>query len=252
MTGIHFDDASGPEDMHIYAIGDVHGRRDLLDVMFERINAALARQRPADWRIVLLGDYIDRGPDSKGVLDVLCARKRSDPHLVLLAGNHDAGFMEFLERPKRESLFAGHGGGETAKSYGVPADFSSDALAAQTRERLLQAIPPEHLALMASLERSAAYGDFYFCHAGIRPGVPLAEQDSEDLIWIRGEFLRSTALHPKVIVHGHTPGDEPEVRANRVNLDTRAYETGRLTALAIGGQAKRFLTVEGAGFSGWR
>lgn len=245
MIGIHYLDAKGPDGMRLYAIGDVHGRLDLLEAMLAQIDAQLSLKPAKDWRIILLGDYIDRGPDSKGVLDLLCERRKDDPRLVILAGNHDTGLLGFLAHPSKQSLFAGHGGRETALSYGVRADFSSEAMTELARDELLAAIPADHLALLGSLPRSVSFGDFLFCHAGIRPGVPLDEQDAEDLIWIRGEFLRHAGLHPKVIVHGHTPDHQPEVLPNRVNVDTMAYASGVLTALVIDGAEKQFLTAEG-------
>jgi len=229
--------------MRIFAIGDVHGRLDLLSAMLSRIDDDLAKSPVRDWRIVLLGDHVDRGPDSKGVLDLLCAR-RLDGHTVLLAGNHDVEFLEFLAKPASESLFAAYGGRETTLSYGVEPDFSSDAAAVDTRDRLVAAIPAEHLRLLAQLGRSASYGDFFFCHAGIRPGVPLESQDPQDLMWIRRDFLTYTGLYPKVVVHGHTPSSEPELLPNRVNVDTRAYASGRLTALVIDGARKELISVE--------
>ncbi len=244
MTGIHYINARGPDGMRIYAIGDVHGRRDLLEKMFRQIDAQIALKRPADHRIILLGDYVDRGPDSKGVLDLIIARKKADPRVIALGGNHDFGFLQFLETPTDAYLFTEYGGSETALSYGIKTDFSAHHLMLGARDALLRAMPPAHVDFLASMPRSVSFGDFFFCHAGIRPGVPLDNQNPDDLIWIRGDFLYHEGLHPKVIVHGHTPADTPEVLANRVNVDTRAYETGMLTALVINGPDKDMLVAE--------
>jgi serine/threonine protein phosphatase 1 len=222
--GIHFLDARGPEGMRIYAMGDVHGRADLLKLMHERIEAEIARDKPADWRIIHLGDYVDRGTDSKAVLDFLVAAHRRDERIVSLAGNHDVGFLEFLDKPDPATLFARFGGAETAQSYGVTLDCS-------------------HVAFLRALPFSATMGDFFFCHAGIRPEVALDKQAAEDLIWIRADFLDYRALHPKIIVHGHTPFAEPEILPNRVNVDTLAYRSGVLTALVVEGAEKRMLSV---------
>lgn len=250
--GVDFPDAAGPEGMRLYAIGDVHGRLDLLEAMFARIDAQISVTAPTDWRIILLGDYVDRGPDSKGVLDFLEARQTIDPHMILLCGNHDAGFLEFLDHPTSDALFARHGGRETARSYGVDADFGSDRSAKAARDALRMAVPQRHLEMLAGLQRSVTFGDFFFCHAGIRPGVALEAQDESDLIWIRGDFLNHAGLHPKIVVHGHTPCDTPEVMPNRVNIDTRAFATGRLTALSIDGAVKELIMVEEPASSAWR
>lgn len=247
MTGISLQDARSPDGMVVYAIGDVHGRLDLLAEMHARIAAEIMRIRPADWRIVHLGDYVDRGPQSKGVLELLMRRSSADPRNLALAGNHDIGFLDFLDEPDQDGLFALYGGVETALSYGVRLDFD-DPFAFRASCRSLQAaVPQGHRDFLSRLNRSATLGDFFFCHAGIRPGVALDAQDPQDLIWIRGAFHRHEELFPKVVVHGHTPVAEPEIRANRVNVDTGAFASGRLTALVVDGAEKRLLTVELSG-----
>ena len=251
MTGIHFLDARGPDGMRVYAIGDVHGRLDLLSAMHERIAAELQRAEaeggPADWRIVHLGDYVDRGPDSKGVIDFLIAARRRDPRNIMLAGNHDIGFLDFLAEPLVDGLFAHNGGERTALSYGIDLDFSSMAALRPDHAALVQAVPAAHVAFLGTLEFSVTLGDFFFCHAGIRPGIPLDRQSPQDLVWIREVFLYHAGLYPKVVVHGHTPQPEAEVLANRVNVDTFACRSGRLTALAIDGADKRILAVSDDG-----
>lgn len=227
--------------MRLYAIGDVHGRLDLLSGLHRRIRAEIEHDRPADWRIIHLGDYIDRGPDSRGVLDFLIDLTGSDRRIVALAGNHDLGLPWFLSAPRHNTLFTRHGGAATAASYGVTADFDDNAAARETARRLQAAIPEAHTRFLLDLPLSVSFGDFFFCHAGIRPGTALDAQDRQDLIWIRDEFLDWTGLHPKVIVHGHTPREDPERRANRINIDTGAFKTGRLTAVAIDGGEIRFL-----------
>lgn len=243
MTGIHYLDARGPDGIRIYAIGDIHGHLDLLRDMHERIAGEIARDKPADWRIVHLGDLVDRGPDSAGVIGFLMAAVERDPRNIVLAGNHDVGFLDFLTEPDPAGLFACHGGRDTARSYGVDllVDYAS-SLARGHRE-LAAAVPDGHQRFLRALPRSASFGDFFFCHAGIRPGVALDRQDPEDLIWIRNEFLRHPGLHPKVVVHGHTPQAEPEVLANRVNVDTGVFHSGVLTALVIDGSEKRLMSV---------
>jgi serine/threonine protein phosphatase 1 len=241
--GVHFLDAASPPGMRLYAIGDVHGRFDLLQDMHARIRDEIERDRPADWRILHVGDYVDRGPQSREVIERLVALGDTDDRVIALLGNHDAGMVDFLDHADKSGLFATHGGRETARSYGVDADFGSDRLARWSADRLLSAMPPGHVEFLRSLPRSVAFGDYFFCHAGIRPGVPLARQDPEDLIWIRRAFLDSPLLHEKVIVHGHTPAAEPEIMPNRVNIDTGAYYSGILTAISMDGPTKRLLQV---------
>lgn len=236
--------------MRIHAIGDVHGRLDLLTRMHAVIANALERDRPADWRIIHLGDYVDRGPDSKGVIDFLIEAKRRDPRHLMLAGNHDVGFLDFLAKPDPDGLFMRYGGVETAQSYrvallndrsgrsaGAEQDFASSHAA------LVEAVLPSHVEFLRSLAFSATFGDFFFCHAGVRPGVALDAQAKLDLIWIREMFLNYPELHEKIVVHGHTPCDEPEIMANRVNVDTGAFATGLLSALVIDGADKRIFSV---------
>jgi serine/threonine protein phosphatase 1 len=245
--GIHFAEASGPAGIRVYAIGDVHGRLDLL----EKMHAAIAEDRAGfprqDWLIVHLGDYVDRGPDSRGVIDFLMRASRDEPRIVALAGNHDLGFLEFLARPDSNSLFAHNGGYQTALSYGVYLSFDPQFIDRGHRE-LARAVPRSHSEFLGALEFSASAGDFFFCHAGIRPGVALEQQDRQDLIWIRGEFHRYEPLYPKIIVHGHTPCGQPDVRPNRVNLDTAAFQSGILSALIIDGRDKQILQVAGQAF----
>jgi len=241
MDGVHFLDARCPEGIRLYAIGDVHGRLDLLRAMHAQIRSEIMHDRPADWRIIHVGDYVDRGPDSKGVLDFLIARRREDPRVVALKGNHDEGFEHFLAGKRGFGIFTYNGGEATCRSYGIAADFDSPQGLLETHLALTAMVPDEHLAFLQGLELCAAFGDFFFCHAGIRPGVPLDRQDPHDLIWIRDTFLAYPNLHPKVIVHGHTPHETAEVLGNRVNVDTLAYASGRLTALVVDGTEKRLL-----------
>lgn len=241
MTGVHFLDAAAPDGMRLYAIGDIHGRLDLLRAMHGQIRAELMRDEPADWRIIHLGDYVDRGPNSKGVIAFLVDRVTEDPRVVALAGNHDVNFRAFLDDGDTTGLFCRFGGVDTARSYGVEADFSNPAAADKSRAALAAVVPSAHKSFIEGLPRSIVFGDFFFCHAGIRPGVALADQDPHDLIWIRDPFLHYPGLHEKVVVHGHTPHDEAEIMANRVNLDTLAYASGRLTAFVVEGREKRLL-----------
>ena len=246
--GIHFLDAHGPEGVRLYAIGDVHGRLDLLAAMHQRIESELEWKPVRDWRVIHLGDYVDRGPDSKGVIDFLIAARERDPRHLMLAGNHDIGFLDFLRTPEPEGLFMRYGGVQTALSYGVSltADaswFGKMETMRRGHQALLEAMPPGHVDFLRSLPFSLTFGDFFFCHAGIRPGIPLDQQNPQDLIWIRDVFHDHTGLFPKIVVHGHTPVPEAEVMANRVNVDTLAWQSGMLTALVVDGADKRILEM---------
>lgn len=241
--GVHYLDARAPEGVRLYAVGDIHGRHDLLTAMHAHIMQEIVRERPPDWRIVYLGDYTDRGPDSKGVLEFLSRQCAADGRVIALAGNHDIGFLDFLAEPNPAGLFALYGGVETARSYGVDIDFASLETTMRGHAALVEAVPDEHLRFLRDLPFSVAFGDFFFCHAGIRPGVALDAQAPEDLIWIRDEFHRDPRLHPKVVVHGHTPVDRAELMPNRVNIDTGAVFDGLLTTLAVDGGAKRLLEM---------
>lgn len=238
---VRLRDAKGPEGIVVYAIGDVHGRLDLLTKMHQTVARDRQSRKAADWRVVHLGDYIDRGPDTRGVIEFLIAAL-GDKRMIALAGNHDAGLLEFLREPTKSIVFTDHGGDRTMQSYGVKMDRGS---LAGSRDALAKALPDPHLRFLQDLKLWVEFGDFFFCHAGIRPDVPLEMQDPRDLLWIRQEFLNHRGLHDKIIVHGHTPSPHAEMMDNRVNVDTAAFQTGRLTALVIDGSEKQILTVQG-------
>ena len=242
---VDLEKAHAPEGMRLYAIGDIHGCLDQLDEMHRLIAEEIARDKPEDWRIIHLGDFIDRGPDSRGVLSRLVAARARDPRNIVLLGNHDAGLLDFLAIPTPHSLFARYGGDATSASYGVELRVEDDVALRRTHSALRRAIPRSQLEMLETAATSVSFGDFFFCHAGIKPGVPLEHQRRDELIWIRDEFLEDTHLHPKVVVHGHTPVEQPEFRRNRVNIDTGCYRTGMLTGLVIDQANKRILTAKG-------
>ena len=235
--------------MRIYAVGDIHGRFDLLGEMHERIMGEISRDQPADWRIIYLGDYVDRGPQTNQVLEFLSRATEADSRIIALAGNHDTGMIDFLEAPGPDGIFARHGGDTTARSYGVRLKFKPSRVLLDGHAQLVRAIPEKHLAFLRGLPFSASFGDLFFCHAGIRPGVPLDEQTDDDLTWIRGEFHDFLGLHPKLIIHGHTPRPAPEIWPNRVNLDTGAVNTGVLSCMRFEDTQKMLLQVSGRGDS---
>ena len=222
-----------PKGIRIYAIGDIHGRADLLDEMLERIDADLATN-PASLSVeVFLGDYIDRGPASREVLDRLVARKRTFQS-IFLKGNHETYITNFTTNPSILEDWQRLGGLETLMSYGVAPSINADA-AEQVRlaSAFDRALPDSHREFLADLKPSFGCGDFFFVHAGVRPGISLAKQREEDLLWIRQDFLLSEDDFSKIVVHGHTPVLQPEIRPNRINIDTGAYATGRLTCVKL-------------------
>jgi serine/threonine protein phosphatase 1 len=225
--------AKVPKGTRIYAIGDVHGRADLLSELLERIDADL-ESRPVHQHVhVFLGDYIDRGPQSREVLDLIIARRRHH-HAICLKGNHETLITKFLEQPSALSNWRHLGGFNTLLSYGItPSVNPSVAEQEECAAALNQNLPESHRAFLESLALSYECGDFFFVHAGVRPGVPLNRQLERDLLWIREDFLIHEADFDKMIVHGHTPVSQPDIRPNRINIDTGAYATGTLTCLVL-------------------
>ncbi|MCB1496914.1 MAG: serine/threonine protein phosphatase [Bauldia sp.] len=236
-------EAKTPDGMRLYAIGDVHGCDRLLQDAYAAIAADLDVNPVADHRIIHVGDYVDRGPASAGVIERLSALSESDSRVVCLLGNHDQMVRDFLADPVGAGpLWLTNGGDATLRSYGL------DAFGTETRRRLRDlrdrfaaVLPAAHLDFFEGLSLAEQLGDFFFCHAGIRPGVPLDEQSPEDLVWIRDEFLSDARDHGVVVVHGHTPQSSPEVLPNRINVDTGAVFGGPLTVLALEGTGYRFL-----------
>lgn len=232
-----------PDGVRIYAIGDIHGRSDLLRIMHSRIQQDL-EDRPVDEPIVVyMGDYVDRGPDSRGVIDTLIAGPAFDAQVRFLKGNHEDALLTFLNDPAFLQMWRDYGGLETLTSYGinVPNGGFGEDWIENVHSQFKAALPKSHLAFLQALELTYTNGDFFFVHAGIRPGVPLEEQQSADVMWIRDPFLNSKRFHGKIIVHGHTPQEQPVIRKNRIGIDTGAYVTGSLTSVVIEGTSFRFL-----------
>jgi serine/threonine protein phosphatase 1 len=233
-----------PDGVRIYAIGDVHGRADLLEQMFAAIDTDLDRYPADDSLHVLLGDYIDRGPSSRQVIDLLIERERLHD-MVLLKGNHETFPIEFLRNPSILSEWSKYGGMQTLISYGLTPSTKVDALAqnALAEEFAFALIESRHTQFFTRLKNSFSCGDFFFAHAGVKPGVPLARQRDEDLFWIRDDFLLHEGQFEKMVVHGHTPVNNPDFRDNRINIDTGAYATGRLTCLIIDKELATLITA---------
>jgi serine/threonine protein phosphatase 1 len=226
-----------PDGLRIYAIGDVHGCAGLLDALLLQIDADCQRYPPSHALIVFLGDYIDRGPASKEVLDLLLKCQRTH-EAVFLKGNHETFVDRFLDDPSILEEWRLCGGLETLMSYGLKPSLSPSAdEQAMLAEEFGRLIPKQHLQFLESLDLSFTCGDFLFVHAGIRPDVPLRKQKEDDLLWIRDEFLCWERRFEKIIVHGHTPVPALDIRSNRINIDTGAFATGRLTCVIIEGSA---------------
>lgn len=229
-----------------YAIGDVHGRLDLLDRLLGAIETDLCGKPPLETMLVFLGDLIDRGPNSSGVVERLRTYRMDGVRTCFLAGNHEEVLLRILEG--EHGLLASwltFGGAECLMSYGLdPSELAKDdegsALAT-----IKQAIPQAHASFVASFTDTLSFGDYLFVHAGIRPGVDLPLQSQADLHWIRMPFLEDQTDHGWVIVHGHTISDTVELRSNRIGIDTGAYRSGVLTALGLEGEERWILDTVG-------
>ena len=201
--------------------------------MLTAIDDDVARY-PADETLdVFLGDYIDRGPASRQVIDLLIERG-STRKAIFLRGNHETYVPQFFEDPAVLRNWRVLGGLETLRSYGLVPSFNANPdEQCQLADRFAATLPQSHVLFFAALRSSFCCGDFFFVHAGVRPGIPLEQQREQDLLWIRNEFLLHEGSFGKIIVHGHLPVQEPEFRHNRINIDTGAYATGKLTCLII-------------------
>lgn len=229
-----------PEALRLYVVGDIHGRADLLAKIGQKIAEDLRTTPIKNTATVFLGDYVDRGPASSAVLGRL-ASGEFPTEIVALKGNHELMLEDFLLDPQTGENWRQNGGLETLHSYGVDVAGLRAGRFEEAARAFRDALPPPHLAFIESTRRSLSVGDYFFCHAGIRPGVPLASQVEDDLLWIREPFLSSAEPLPAMIVHGHTPVLEPEIRPNRINIDTGAYITGKLTCLVLENEQSRFL-----------
>lgn len=240
---------SGPDDSILYAVGDIHGRSDLLDALMDSIRQDRRRQPDKSATLVFLGDYVDRGPDSKGVLERMIAIQ-ADPAFstTALRGNHELYLLAFLQDPEAKGSLGwlDYGGRETLSSYGIRAPLPG-ASAEDWRDvgvALKAAMPESHLAFLSGTSLMAQYGPYVFVHAGVRPGIPLDDQDAEDLTMIRKPFLHARQpLRDRVVVFGHTVFEKPVLERWKVGLDTGAYASGILTAMKIDGDRWYFCST---------
>ncbi len=232
-----------PSGLRIYAVGDIHGRRDLLQSLARKVADDLRGGGFDEAITVFLGDYIDRGPDSAGVAELLSASEFPTP-IIPLRGNHEAELLRFLEDEKVLENWRRYGGLETLVSYAVDVKAAMRGQGYDVaRQALKHHLPPRHRIFFEQTRLYWSIGDYFFCHAGVRPGVPLARQSEQDLLWIRDEFNAFRGPFEKIIVHGHTPVREPEILPNRIGIDTGAYATGALTCLILEDRDRRFIST---------
>lgn len=232
-----------PSGMRVYAIGDVHGRLDLLEALAEAIERDDATRAPAQTAIVLLGDLVDRGPDSAGVLDFV-RNWAAARDVRFISGNHEEMFLlAFFERAAFKS-FLRYGGAETLQSYGLDAATLREMEFADVKDTLARAVPKADRDFMRGFEKCIRLGDYLFVHAGIHPKVPLDEQAPHDCRWIREPFLSHKGDLGCFVVHGHTVTPQADLRDNRIGIDTGAFASGVLTALCLEGTDRRLIQTE--------
>ncbi|MCP8890412.1 metallophosphoesterase family protein [Sphingomonas faeni] len=227
-----------PEGRRVYAVGDIHGRADLLDELIALIEEDERTRGPAQTTLIFLGDIVDRGPASAAVVQRLMDLAATRDDVRFLLGNHEEIFLGALDgEPKALRLFCRIGGRETVISYGMEPSEYERLDYEELVHRLEDLVPPPHRAFLSAFEDMIVIGDYAFVHAGVRPDTPLDQQRTSDLRWIRDPFLDHRSALEKTIVHGHTMTDEIEQRGHRIGIDTGAYASGRLTALGMEGAA---------------
>lgn len=231
--------------LRVYAIGDIHGCIEQFDALIAKIDRDLKENPCERHMLVFLGDYVDRGPASKDVVQRLIKLESSKRECRFIMGNHDEGLLAFLRSPDLfGNGFMKWGGLATLISYGID-DVGNyvkkyDRIAKQLRKLM----PEGHREFLGRLSPSLEIGDYFFCHAGVRPGIRLSKQKVHDLMWIREDFLLHPEPFEKVIVHGHTPVDKPDIRKNRINADTGCYRTGVLTAVVLEKKNQRIVNTK--------
>lgn len=235
---------SVPHGERVYSIGDIHGRLDLVEELIAAVDADDAARGPANTTLVFLGDLIDRGPDSRGVVERLRQLSLERPQTRFIGGNHEQVFLRAVGGDAKATRFLVRiGGRPTILSYGIGETEYEEMEYSALTERLAELVPAEHVAFLSSFEQWVEVGDYLFVHAGLRPGVPIEQQSPEDLRWIRDEFLNCRSSFGRLVVHGHTVTEDVEIRSNRIGIDTGAYQSGRLTALGLEGSDRWFLST---------
>tara|TARA_R110000824_G_scaffold117472_3_gene269512 strand:+ start:1902 stop:2669 length:768 start_codon:yes stop_codon:yes gene_type:complete len=236
------DSATIPEGRRVYAIGDVHGRNDLLQRLLDKIIKDDGERDSAESEIIFLGDLVDRGPDSAGVIDTAMQAKEIFGNVRFLMGNHEEVYLAATTgNEKAVRFFNRIGGRETILSYEITMKEYVGLDMTQLALRIPELFPQHHIDFITGFEDQITIGDYAFVHAGIRPGVPLSEQRQKDLRWIREDFLSAQEAHEKVIVYGHTINDDVVETGTRIGIDTGAYYSEKLTALALQGSERWYL-----------
>lgn len=232
-----------PDGARVYAIGDVHGRNDLLQSLLDQIARDDTARGAAETQIIFLGDLVDRGDDSAGVIETAMALKTSGRSIRFLLGNHEEVFLKACRKRdlKTVRFFLKIGGDATLQSYPIPRSEYLTLTLQELADRLPSLIPEAHLAFLETFEDQIIIGDYAFVHAGIRPGVPLSEQKRNDMRWIREEFTDHRGDLEKVVVYGHTIYTEIEERGSRIGIDTGAFASGVLTAIGLEGDKRWYL-----------
>ena len=238
--------ATVPRGVRVYAIGDIHGRDDLLGELLKKIEHELAERSVRRPIVVFLGDLIDRGPSSREVVERLRTLQLPSTQLIFLAGNHEEALLRVLDGENRlASDWLRFGGSECLDSYGVDGHSVAAMEPREAARAIRRAIPPEHASFLRGFGDTASIGGYLFVHAGIRPGVPLARQSQADLRWIRRTFLDDPRDHGVVVVHGHTITTAVDDAGNRIGIDTGAYRSGILTAMALEADQRRYIQTGG-------
>jgi serine/threonine protein phosphatase 1 len=233
-----------PDGQRVYAIGDIHGRVDLLDALLVKIQADIDQLPAARIRLILLGDLIDRGPASAAVVERVHQLAKGSDDVSVLLGNHEEVFLLALGGDiQAMRLFVRIGGLATLTSYGLSEEQIAAADYNDLTRLAIDAVPRDHLEFIGTFQDIITIGDYAFVHAGVRPGVPLDRQRTEDLRWIRGGFLDSAERLDRIIVHGHTISEEVDEHPFRIGVDTGAYATDKLTALALEGSRRWYLST---------
>jgi serine/threonine protein phosphatase 1 len=235
-----------PAGQRIYAIGDIHGRRDLLDELLLMIGADNEARGPATTKLVFLGDLADRGLDSRGVIERLMQLSVAKESTIFLMGNHEELLIRMWQAERSvAATFNRVGGKETMLSYGISeSDYDACDLD-ELMEQVRKMVPAAHIDFLKGFDNWYLAGDYLFVHAGIRPGYVIEDQDPVDLRWIRGEFTRSDVDHGVMVIHGHTITEEIDEQANRIGIDTGAFATGVLSAIGLEGTDRWFLATGG-------
>ena len=233
--------ATTPDGRRLYAIGDIHGALDCLDRLIGKIEKDAGGL--SDAQLIFLGDYVDRGPDSKGVIDRLIELKTNHPDAIFLKGNHEAVMLDFLSDPEEALEWLEWGGDQTLRSYGVSGALTKAG--GDLSAALNEALPKTHRDFLDSLDLTYAAGDYFFVHAGVRPGVAIEDQEEADLLWIRKRFHDAypDERPEQVIVHGHHPTKRPDDAGWRIGVDTGACWSGVLTAVCLNGTKRKFIST---------